>query len=294
MLAAAHRDGGNVVTELPGPSMALAANVYAREAGLPLTTLLYDQTQTRGAQNHLRLFQQLGAELIAVQSLDEGERKLQELEKSTRKRFGHGLFNLNPSEPPGMLGYVNAAFELREQVSVGDLPEPDLIYLPLGLLGTSTGLWLGLKAAGLNTRVVSVYNQPVDEIGAGKVKEDMIALFDRCRDFIIARAPDFPWVSLRSGEILLRAASPAKPASLADSGKDWIPRFKAIENISLEATWSAPTLAALALDLEKKPFRDLVILFWFTPNTRAMPAGLEKVDYRRNSIIILKRMNRST
>ncbi len=122
----------------------------------------------------------------------------------------------------------------------------------------------------------------------------MIALFDRCRDFIIARAPDFPWVSLRSGEILLRAASPAKPASLADSGKDWIPRFKAIENILLEATWSAPTLAALALDLEKKPFRDLVILFWCTPNTRAMPAGLEKVDYRRNYIIILKRMNRST
>ncbi len=84
-----------------------------------------------------------------------------------------------------MLGYVNAAFELREQVSVG------VIYLPLGLLGTSTGLWLGLKAPGLNTRVVSVYNQPVDEIGAGKVKEDMIALFDRCRDFIIAELRTF-------------------------------------------------------------------------------------------------------
>jgi D-cysteine desulfhydrase len=36
------------------------------------------------------------------------------------------------------------------------MPEHDKIYLPLGTMGTAVGLTIGVKAAGLKTRVVSV------------------------------------------------------------------------------------------------------------------------------------------
>lgn len=36
------------------------------------------------------------------------------------------------SSPIGTIGYVNAAFELKDQIDKKIIPEPDLIYIPLG------------------------------------------------------------------------------------------------------------------------------------------------------------------
>jgi D-cysteine desulfhydrase len=59
--------------------------------------------------------------------------------------------------PIGSLGLINAAFELREQIKDEILPEPDYIYFACGGCGgTTTGLTLGLKLAGLKTKVIAV------------------------------------------------------------------------------------------------------------------------------------------
>ena len=56
----------------------------------------------------------------------------------------------------GAIGYVNAAFELKDQIDAGEMPEPDLLYVAMGTMGTAAGLMLGLKATGLKTRLVAV------------------------------------------------------------------------------------------------------------------------------------------
>lgn len=60
------------------------------------------------------------------------------------------------SSPVGVLGYVECALELAAQVAAGELPEPSHVVVPVGSGGTAAGLALGLRLAGLRTRVVGV------------------------------------------------------------------------------------------------------------------------------------------
>ncbi len=54
----------------------------------------------------------------------------------------------------GTLGYVEAALEIAGQVGRGELPEPGTVVVPVGSGGTVAGLALGLRLAGLRTRVL--------------------------------------------------------------------------------------------------------------------------------------------
>jgi D-cysteine desulfhydrase len=60
------------------------------------------------------------------------------------------------SGPTGNLGFVSAACELAEQVRAGALPEPALIFVPVGSGGTVAGLVAGLRLLGLAAQVVGV------------------------------------------------------------------------------------------------------------------------------------------
>jgi D-cysteine desulfhydrase len=60
------------------------------------------------------------------------------------------------SSPVGALGYVETALELAEQVRAGTMPEPSHVVTAVGSGGTAAGLLLGLRIAGLRTRVVAV------------------------------------------------------------------------------------------------------------------------------------------
>ena len=60
------------------------------------------------------------------------------------------------SSPVGALGYVEAALEIAAQVRAGELPAPATVVSAAGSGGTSAGLALGLRLAGLRTRVLGV------------------------------------------------------------------------------------------------------------------------------------------
>jgi len=64
------------------------------------------------------------------------------------------------STPLGALGFVNAAFELKEQIDAGILPMPDYIYVACGSVGTTVGLLLGCKAAQLPIKIIAVAVEP--------------------------------------------------------------------------------------------------------------------------------------
>jgi D-cysteine desulfhydrase len=55
-----------------------------------------------------------------------------------------------------ILGHVNAALELAEQIEAGDCERPGCIIVPFGTGGTAAGLALGLRIAGLGVPVVAV------------------------------------------------------------------------------------------------------------------------------------------
>lgn len=55
----------------------------------------------------------------------------------------------------GVLGHVNGALELADDVAAGCVPRPDAIVLPIGSAGTTAGLRLGLALAGLEIPVIA-------------------------------------------------------------------------------------------------------------------------------------------
>ncbi|MGQ0766436.1 MAG: pyridoxal-phosphate dependent enzyme [Gemmatimonadota bacterium] len=64
------------------------------------------------------------------------------------------------ASPLGLLGHVNAAFELADQIKRGELPLPSAIYCPHGTGGTAAGLALGLALAAVDATVVAVRAGP--------------------------------------------------------------------------------------------------------------------------------------
>ena len=60
------------------------------------------------------------------------------------------------SSPIGTTGFVNTAFELKNQINEGLIPEPRYIFCPLGSKGTLAGLVLGVQLARLKSVVIGV------------------------------------------------------------------------------------------------------------------------------------------
>jgi 1-aminocyclopropane-1-carboxylate deaminase/D-cysteine desulfhydrase-like pyridoxal-dependent ACC family enzyme len=58
--------------------------------------------------------------------------------------------------PVAVLGHLNAALELAEQIADHDAELPEEVYVPLGTGGTAAGLALGFRLAGLGIRIVAV------------------------------------------------------------------------------------------------------------------------------------------
>ena len=121
------------------------------------------------------------------------------------------------SNPFGTLGYVDAALEIAAQVEAGDLPEPGTVVVPVGSGGTVAGLALGLRIAGLRTRV------------PGAVVNDSLPL----------DAPTLVRLANATGDLLReRGATDVPTLSVddLDARTDW-----------LGATYGDPTPASVAM-----------------------------------------------
>lgn len=160
ILAEAQARGAEVIITggALGTNHGLATALYGTKMGFRVVVLLtYEEPAPEAARN-LCWMQAAGAELPYAGSIPQAF--LMAPYYALRYRVGgrRAPYLLGPgaSTPLGALGYVNAALELAQQVSEGILPEPDAIYVPLGSAGTAAGLLLGLKIAGLESRLVAV------------------------------------------------------------------------------------------------------------------------------------------
>lgn len=73
-----------------------------------------------------------------------------------RLRGGLRWIPAGGAAPLAVLGHVNAALELVEQVARRECELPRRVFVPFGTGGTAAGLALGFRIAGLSTRVVAV------------------------------------------------------------------------------------------------------------------------------------------
>jgi 1-aminocyclopropane-1-carboxylate deaminase/D-cysteine desulfhydrase-like pyridoxal-dependent ACC family enzyme len=161
------------------------------------------------------------------------------------------------TSPLGMLGHVNAALELAEQVARGELPAPAAVVLPVGSGGTAAGLALGFAIAGMRTVVVGARVAP--RIAAGRMR--VLALARRARRYLERLSGErIPRVDVSRVQIIHDVYAGAYGRALpgAERVATMLQRATGLE---LDGTYSAKAFsAAMALAArERHP-----VLFWLT------------------------------
>ncbi|GAB4308588.1 MAG: pyridoxal-phosphate dependent enzyme [Promethearchaeota archaeon] len=136
-----------------GSNHCVANAAFCRELGLKAVAGLVDQPVTPVVRKNLLLDAYFGSEVFYSRGFFGVALKgvWQYL-----KRKGAYLVMPGGSTPLGSVGFVDAAFELKAQVDAGLAPEPDVIFVACGSTGTAAGLGLGVKLAGLKSKVQAV------------------------------------------------------------------------------------------------------------------------------------------
>jgi 1-aminocyclopropane-1-carboxylate deaminase/D-cysteine desulfhydrase-like pyridoxal-dependent ACC family enzyme len=257
-----------------GSHHTLATAVVARQLGLQPVCSYYCQPLVDEVYHNLRLSASLGIDAhfcgdypgLAVSFL------WQYLRWLVRTRRPPYFIYPGASGVLGTLGYVNAAFEIRQQLLASGRPEPDEIWVAAGSCGTFAGLLLGARLAGLGSRVVGV--RVIEEDVANRAK--VAALANRTARRLRHLDPAVPLVEIAPGEVDLRDgtggrayAYPTAPSLAA------VELLAELEGLPLETTYTGKAMAALLERARQGPAGRLLFVA-----TAAEAPALQEGDHR--------------
>ena len=134
-----------------GSHHVLATGIFGKLAGMRVEAALLPQPRSAHALDTVRAAVAQGVGLFPAESYTQAARRLKSWVAA-----GAYFIPAGGSNRIGTLGMLAAAAELAQQVRAGELPEPDLIVVPLGSGGTAAGLLAGLAIAGIRSRVLAV------------------------------------------------------------------------------------------------------------------------------------------
>ncbi len=180
------------------------------------------------------------------------------------------------SAPLGIIGYVNAIFELKEQIEQGLLPEPDYIYVACGTKGTTAGLLLGVKVAGLKTRIIPVCIKATD---LKTYVESICQLAREANDLLHEADATFPHVNINSRDFpFIHSCSGVEYGMFTRDGMAAKKFLYAKEQITLDGTYTAKAFGKLMDDARKGKLWGKKIVFW---HTYCSSAVITDRDYKK-------------
>lgn len=221
-----------------GSNSVTCTATYAHKLGLECIAQLIPQPPSKVLQRNLllmnhydvnfKIFDRTSLHEIIIESFHEC--------KKNTGRYPYPI-PAGESSPRGILGFVNAAFELKNQIDNKLMPEPDKIYIPLGTGGSSLGLLIGIKALNLKTKIIAVAIEPMNvDTRTEQLRKKFYATIQLIRDMdenFPAQQFDLSQLEIRykySGDSYGLATSTAQQASTI---------FKKRENINLDGTYTA-------------------------------------------------------
>ena len=142
-----------------GTNHGLATAIFAKESGLSAHLVLFKQPVTDHVRENLRLYQYFGAKIHPAPGYAQTGFKVAALLAASRLgllKERIGFIGPGGSSALTNLGFVNAVYELANQLSSSNEPPPSHIFCPVGSCGTFTGLLVGLKLSGLPCKLIGV------------------------------------------------------------------------------------------------------------------------------------------
>jgi len=280
LLADAQRKRADVLITVGGvgSNHALATTIHGRRLGMRSILLLTDQPLARYVRTNMLLDHAHQAKMVKTS-----------LRAMPWRIAWHYLSNarLSPlrfpycipaggSSPLGCLGYVNAAFELKQQVEQGLLPEPDCVFVASGSVGTGSGLQLGCRLAGLKTQVINVRIYKATTCNARRIA----FLMNRTCALLRRSGADVPGVRVSPHHVtILHDYVGEGYALFTEEGMRAVSMMKDLEGIALDGTYTGKSLAGALDYTRRRQWQDRVILFWDTYNSADLSAQAAGVDY---------------
>jgi len=262
-----------------GSNHALATAIYAEKLGLKSISMLIPQPNAYYVQRNLLTGWYHNAEFHFYPDRKKMLRGAWFQKWIHLVKTGKNPYVIPPggSNPLGIIGFINAAFELKNQIDSDDMPEPDHIYVPLGTAGTATGLLIGLKALGLKTRVTLIRIIEPHIIST----EAICQLFRDTVRFLRKNDFTFPNIEISPEDFDICDNYLGNGyAHFTPEGNHAISLMKKNEAIPLDGTYTGKTLAALIGDAKSDKLRGKVVLFWNTLNSNDLLPFTENADYK--------------
>lgn len=257
-----------------GSNHVVATGSSCAQCDLKCHAIIRNQPNSPVAQRNLKLMCHYNIALHPVTSSEERNHLYSTFTDPTTNEKPYQI-PVGGSCPIGVLGFVNAAFELKEQIENRLLPEPDYIFVPVGSCGTSAGLLLGLKLAQLKSKVISVAIEPdTTHFYTSRIKE----LYTQTAQLL--QITDLPILS--DDDICIEYAHTGlEYGQWTDEAYQAIELLKYHEKIILDGTYSAKAFAAL-LDYANNRFLDnKTVLFWNTFCAEDFTSITDTIDYHK-------------
>lgn len=253
-----------------GSNHALATAVCCRQLGLKAISILAPQACTGRAGDHVRknilMGYAAGAELhlyVHYNEFPEATRKLSD-QCLMEDGIEPYIIPAGGTNATGALGFVNAAFEMKEQI------RPDVIYLPMGTGGTHAGLLVGLKLAGLETRIEAIR---VTHPQFKRERHILQLCTEICEKIGIEPVVEETDIIIRDEFFGDNYGIPTP------EGEQAVELFGAMEDVYLENTYTGKTAAALLHDLRTGRLKGQTVLYWNTLNSRDVDAAIDGIDF---------------
>lgn len=261
-----------------GSNHATATAVYARQLGLRSISMLLPQPNAHSVRRNLLMSHVHGAEIHMYKTsrtLTAGALLLQ-----TRRRFSSGaapyVIPAGGSSALGAVGYVNAAFELADQVADHVIPEPERLYVAAGTAGTAAGLILGLRVAGLHTQVIPVRVTGETFVNVGR----FLDLLAKTTALLHDADPSFPSIQFSESDVPLRHDCYGEQYALyTPQSVEAVQLMCDTEDIPLEGTYTGKACAALIADARQGLLKGKPALFWNTYNSRDFSQQIADANY---------------
>ena len=255
-----------------GSNHAIATAAYAREVGLKATLNLTAEVESERLRRGLLADLKFGAEIRITGNL-KTQMLMDECEAHGQPEHGAYIIAPGGTSDLGNVGFVNAAFELHHQIARGLLPEPDVIYIPLGSMGSAVGLTLGLQALRMKTRIVAVRTATPRFSSERKVQR----LFAHLGQYLRRLDPSFPDLTFDPQRIQIQEGYIGRGyAQPTPKGMRAIALVRDTIGLDLDWTYTGKTFAALTDDA--RSLAGSTVLFWHTYNSK--PLDVSGVDFR--------------
>jgi D-cysteine desulfhydrase len=237
-----------------GTNWGLATALYGREHGIGTALALVDQPVDEHVKAQLERLRASGAVLHFTRTKRRTVLALPWLLALHRPY----VVPAGGSSALGVLGYVEASFEIADQVEAGELAEPSHAVVAIGSSGSAAGLALGLRLAGLRTRVVGV---PVTR-DLRSDPESIARLAGRAAKLLRAEPPAPGDLTVLNGWVGAGYGHPTPEGAAAASAA------REGDGLALDPVYTAKAVAALRAENAAGRFGDGPVLYLHTDGPR--------------------------